>query len=311
MSRGWARWVAVWCGDEAPTALAAIRIGVAACVLFDLLYAAVHGLAPVIWASPSVGGLGQGFVEDPPLVARVLGVHADAITFGLAVGLSVCLLIGCASRVAALALGLVLAQLGWLAPDADRGIDIVFRLACLILAASGAGACWSVDAWWARRRGRPLSPLVARWPRRLLAAQLLWVYFSAGQSKLSPTWLPQGGFSALGLTLADPHFARFGPGWVASIYPLTQAATGLTLVFELGAPLLILRGLVPRVPVRGSWVVLGVVFHLGIALTLRLGIFPLGMLVLYPALFTPAELTRAVSLAGRWVRKGTSTQPGG
>ena len=301
--RLWSRWVALWDGDEAPTALAAIRIGVAACVLFDLLYVAAIGLAHVIWAPPAAGGLGVVHGPNAPLAVRLLGDHADAIVFGLAVSAATCLLVGLASRVAALVLALALAQLAWLAPDADRGIDMVFRSVLLVLAFSEAGACWSLDAWWARRRGHTRA-LVPAWPRRLLAAQLLWVYFSAGQAKLSAPWLPSGGFSALALDLADPHFARFGPGWIASIYPLTQVATALTLAFELGAPLLLLRGLVPRVPVRAIWVTLGVAFHLAIAATLRLGIFPFGMLVLYPALFTPDELARAAA----WCRRDNVPQ---
>ena len=35
------------------------------------------------------------------------------------------------------------------------------------------------------------------------------------------------------------------------------------------------------------WIATGVVFHLGIAMTLKLGIFPWGMLALYPVLFAP------------------------
>ncbi len=40
------------------------------------------------------------------------------------------------------------------------------------------------------------------------------------------------------------------------------------------------------------WIGLGVSFELGIAITLRLGDFPWGMLALFPVLLLPAELQR-------------------
>lgn len=42
-----------------------------------------------------------------------------------------------------------------------------------------------------------------------------------------------------------------------------------------------------RFRVHWLWLALGVCLHLGIALTLRLGIFPFGVLALYPLLLQP------------------------
>ena len=77
---------------------------------------------------------------------------------------------------------------------------------------------------------RPQTPMPAQvpaWPRYLLLLQLVWVYFSGGMNKSAGAWGPFGGFTALANALSDPHAARFAPGWVGAIYPLTRIATGL------------------------------------------------------------------------------------
>ena len=90
---------------------------------------------------------------------------------------------------------------------------------------------------------------------------------------------------------------------------LTQIATALTHLWELGAPLVLaaahfrrtrerpgrLRRLFNRLPVRNFYVLMGVAFHLSLALSLRLGIFPFAMLACFPAFFRPAELEQAVA----------------
>ena len=132
----------------------------------------------------------------------------------------------------------------------------------------------------------------------------MWIYFSGGHNKGSPEWWPQGGFSALANALSDPHFARFAPGWVPHVFPLPQLAAATTMVFELGAPLLLLfvwyevtvdhpgrvRRVCNRLHLRHVWLVIGVFFHLGIAIFLKLGVFAWGMLALYPVLLRADEL---------------------
>ena len=45
-----------------------------------------------------------------------------------------------------------------------------------------------------------------------------------------------------------------------------------------------------RLPVRGVYVLVGIAFHLSLAVVLRLGIFPFAMLACFPAFFHPREL---------------------
>lgn len=303
------RWVAFWDRREPPTTLALVRILVAAAILGDLLMAWHLELVPELWTPPPFG-LGYGAnSRDLPWTLELLDRSREAggAVWGAATLSAVFLLTGTFTRLSALLLALLYAQLSRISPSADRGIDDLLRIACLLLACSGAGARWSVDAWAARLRGRPRRTLIPAWPRYLLLTQVLWVYFSCANHRSDEDWWLQGGFSALGKILSDPHFARFTPGSIAPLYTLTQLGTLATMIFELSAPLMLLWTWYERTPsrpgrlrllantlrVRWLWLGVGVTFHLGIALTMRLGMFPFGMLALYPVFLSPREIERA------------------
>jgi hypothetical protein len=293
ITSGWRAWVELMDRREPATALALVRMFVAVVLLAD--YATVWRLelVHVLW-SPTPDGYATAYdalAAGPTLYAVVVLALA-------------CMLFGLATRVACVVFVIASAQLSHLAPDGERGIDILLRIIVAILALSRSNASWSLDAWIARRLGRPMPQEVPAWPRYLLLLQLVWVYVSGGMNKGGAEWGPQGGFTALANALTDPHTARFDPAWIATVYPLTRIATALTMCFELGAPLYLLfyyyaataerpgrvRALCNRLRMRWVWIALGVALHLGIAITLRLGIFAWGMLALYPVLLLPREL---------------------
>ena len=315
MIRLWRAWVALWDRREPATALAAVRIAIAVVLLYDYLVVWRLDLIEPLWAKPPAGYAVGG---DGRWATAWLGDGAGSAFALWAAGVIALVAVGTGTltRVACIVVVLVSAQLAHRAPDADRGIDGLIRIVLCVLALSRSHAVWSVDAWVWRRLGRPMPVEVPAWPRYLLLAQLVWVYFSGGHNKTGAEWGPDGGFTALANALSDPHFARGGPGWVASVYPLTRVATAMTMLFELGAPLMLLwtyyaatadrpgrlRRWCNRLRLRWIWIALGVSFHLGIALTLRLGIFPAAMLALYPVLLFPGELAR---LRDRLARRRT------
>jgi hypothetical protein len=192
------------------------------------------------------------------------------------------------------------AQLAHLSPNAERGIDTLLRIVAGVLALSRSHARWSVDAFVWRKLGRPMTHEVPAWPRYLLLLQLIWVYFSGGVNKGGDAWFPHGGFTALANIMADPHVTRFG-AWIPM--PLARIATALTMLFELGAPLYLVCYRYSARPVfrygRFVWIAIGIAFHVGIAIGLRLGIFPWGMLALYPVLLRPEEVQRLKIAAPR------------
>lgn len=304
MKVSWRSWIELWDRREPATALAMVRILVALVLLYDYLVMWKLDLIEPLW---SLAPDGYATPNDRWAVRWFGGGPGAAFGLWLATVIAlVAMAAGAFTRVACVAVVLLSAQFAHLAPDADRGIDQLLRIVIAILALSRSHAMWSVDAWVWRKLGRPMSTVVPAWPRYLLFAQLIWVYFSGGHNKTGTEWGPYDGFTALANTLADPHFARFAPDWVGAIHPLTRVATALTITFELTSPLLIaftyyaatadrpgtLRRWCNRLRLRWIWLALGISFHVGIAVTMQLGIFPLGMLALYPVLLLPRELAR-------------------
>lgn len=303
-------WVRLWDLREPPLALALVRIGIALVFLWDFATVLRFQLVSAIWAPIEDGGIGPATHAVPvSIVYEWLGASAGSarLVFGVACASAVTLLLGLFTRTSALLLVLSYAQLAQLSPEADRGIDTLLRNVLLILACSAAGATLSLDARLFRGRFVRDDPQPA-WPRYLIVLQLVVLYFWAGMLKQSVPWTSLDRYSALFIVMSQPHYATFAlpPALMAVIAPLLQLSTIGTLVFERGSiflPLMLwlratrarggrLRDFVNRARLLEVWVSLGVIFHLGLAVGLELGIFPWGCLALYPALASPYTLAR-------------------
>lgn len=295
-----ARWVAFWDRREAPVSLALVRILVTAVMLLELLAAIGCDAVGLLWAPPPFGAAKSSLAW---FGASSAGAYA---LWTFAVVSCALMLLGVAYRVTSWLFVLAMVEM-WRCQPAGDGIDGLLRIVLPLLAMSGAHGVWSFDAWLRKRRGRPPIESVPAWPRYLLVLQLVWLYFSAAHHR-GRSWGPHDGFSAIGNVLSDPHFARFTPGSLHVLSPLMRAGTLLTMVFELSAPLLLLFTWCDRNPGRGGelgmfirrwklrwvWIALGVSLHLGIALTMQIGMFPFAMLALYPAFLHPDELRQLI-----------------
>jgi hypothetical protein len=306
-----ARWVALWDEREPPTLLALIRIALALVVLVDLASAAAHGVETWLWAPPEAGGISGWDPADTPLFYRIFPASAGSarlLWFGLVLS-ALCIGVGFYTRSATLLYVWLSAQSALINGPADRAIDRAIRIMLSILVLSSAGSIWSIDARRETGSFRGAGALAPAWPRYLILAQLVVIYCGAGLSKGGTYWYPWGGYRALYLTLQDPIFASADFRWLAQPLPylLTRVGTAATHLWELGAPLVLcaayyrrtrdrpgrLRRWLNRLPVRDVYVALGLLFHLTLALTLRLGIFPFAMLACFPAFFRPEELEHA------------------
>ncbi|HTV21592.1 MAG TPA: HTTM domain-containing protein [Polyangiaceae bacterium] len=312
---GWLRrWVAFWDEREPPTCLALIRIALGLVIVFDLLTLAAHGAIDWIWTPVEAGGVAGGDDAEASLFYLLVPASAGSAMLlwaGLlasAVGVAV----GAFTRTSALVHVWFSVQAAVINPGADRAIDRLIRMVLIILVLAPSAAVWSVDAKRATGSFRGDASPAPAWPRYLIFGQLVLTYFGAGLAKGGTYWYPWGGYNALYLTLRDPILSSVEPGWLDSTlaHVATQIGTAATHLWELGAPLLLLaayqrrtserggrRRLFGRVPVRDVYVAIGVVFHLSLALSLRLGIFPFAMLACFPAFFRPDELGRAWSSA--------------
>ena len=310
MKRAWASWVELWSGEESPTLLAAIRIAVGVVIAWDLWLASDLGVVTALWAPHAEGGMSLA-APDAIVAFRMFGATADTARALHAVALvsAIAFAAGALTRVAAVVCLFAYAQLAALLPEADRGVDVLLRHALVILALSGTGATWSVDARVRHGRFHRPDARVPSWPRRLLVLQLVWMYFSAATQKLQLAWSPLEA-TALYYILSDPHFARHDPAWLEHAFVLTQIGTVVTMLFEWTAPLVLVSHRsrwLRRVRFRAVWIATGVTFHLALALTMRLGIFPFGVLALYPALMRPdeaARIGRSVHASRAWCRGG-------
>ncbi|MCB9600631.1 MAG: HTTM domain-containing protein [Sandaracinus sp.] len=303
----WRAWVRFCAETERPTSMALVRIGVGLVLACDFALVWSHGVGDVLWGPSTSGAF--GLADTLPDAVPVHTLFGASLTTSRAVhavafGSALCLSLGLFSRTSALVAFAASSQLAAILPQADRGIDTMLRMVLLLLAASGAGQALSIDAWRRHRTWRPDVRVLA-WPRRFLVLQVLWMYFSAGLHKSQLAWWPAGDFAALYVVLLDPHFARADfSGWLSAVYPLTQLGTASTMLFEVGAPLMGLslwfrrtshrggrwRATFAKLRVREVWLALGIGFHVALMFTIRLGIFPYGMLALYWAFLTPAEV---------------------
>ncbi|MCK6502340.1 HTTM domain-containing protein [Myxococcota bacterium] len=296
-------WVGLWDRREAPTSLAVVRILVGALILVDLLELARLDLVVPLYAPRPAGGMaGVLGRELVPELYRWLPATAQTATaaFWLAVVAAATFTAGLSTRLSAVVLLLLLAQLSLILPPADRGIDMLLRNALMVLAFSRCGAAGSVDARLRAGRWSGDGQPVPSWPRYLLVVQLAVLYTSAGMQKVASAWLPPD-WSALWVALRDPHFQRGAWPWVDELFVLTQAATAITWLWEWLGPVILLafwyrdtpgrpgrlRAAFRRYPLLALYLGVGALFHLGTHLGLRLGIFPFAVLSLYPAAVHP------------------------
>ena len=317
MKRWWTTWVDFWDRREDAAALALVRIFVGLVLVVDYLDVYRLDLVDALYAPPPTG---MGY--DYGGWAHAIGLSPHAL-FLIALLAAIGITLGAATRVSCIVLLLVSAQLGHMSPNGERGIDSILRIVAGILALSRCHARWSIDALVWRALRRPMETIVSAWPRYLLLIQLVWIYGSGGYNKGGAPWFPHGGFTALANILADPHVARFGPGWLEIAMPFTRIATALTITFELCAPSYLLfyyfaatrdrpgklRRFCNRYRLRWIWIALGLSFHLGIAIGMRLGIFPWGMLALYPVLLFPDEIARLTRIPTRTADPGSTPAP--
>ncbi len=311
LGRLWCRWVRFLDQKEPGTTLALWRIAVGLCLFGTVAAVVLAGAVPALWMGPGEGGY---TVPNTPWQFRLLGgVTRANVNAVIAVTLLASMLtaVGLGGRWPVLVALQGFIGLFMLNPGATGSHDAVVTNSLWLLFLSRGTATLSLDCRLRTGQWTNDTPVPA-WPRYLAIFQLVLIYATTGMQKVSATWTPVGGFSALYYILQQPTWQRWDMNWAAWVYPLTQIGTAVSWVWEITSPLLLLalwyratperpgrvRRLFNRINFRRVFVLIGLAVHLGILACLEVGPFSWIMLSMYLCLYRPEEWKR-VRQAGR------------
>jgi Vitamin K-dependent gamma-carboxylase len=183
--------------------------------------------------------------------------------------------IGWHSRVAAFVTWLVWVSLWNRNPLLLDGDDAVLKVMCFYLMLSPCGNSWSADA---RFRQKPQTAAV--WPLRLVQFQIALIYFVSGWVKFhSQEWLDG---TVLQYVLVHPQYSRWDAWALIDNSLIANILAGIAWFirwWELLFPLLLSNAYTRRLSL-----LIGILFHVGLLLTMNLRWFTVIMLALYLAL---------------------------
>ncbi len=212
--------------------------------------------------------------------------HALLIGWILLLVSSVALTVGWHSRLAALAVYVLILSFQHRDVWVFNSGDLAVRIEALFLAISPCGAALSLDQvhssgkfWSAQER--------PQWPVRLMQVQLSLIYLASALAKLHGNAWPQGTAVSYALRLPDMLLLPT-PHWFTTSSLLMNAATWGTLVVELSVGILVWNRRLRPWALAG-----GVVMHTFIMITLAVGFFTLAVFVLYLA-FVPPEIVERI-----------------
>lgn len=203
------------------------------------------------------------------------------------------LLIGLWPRISALVVYLCAVALMHRNPFIDNRGDHLFVLVVGLCSLMPIGRVWSVHAWLAARRGLT-PPLKSMWCQRLLALQVSYIYLYAFGVKFRASGWHDG--SAIFHTFASPGLVE----WPMEIHSkvLLLALSWFTILTEMLFPILVWNR-----ALRPYCIVVGILFHAGIEITMRVPVFSTLMMITYASYLTDEEIKaffRWIGL-GRWV----------
>lgn len=286
MSRAWAGWQR-WAFDPVDTAsMAALRIAI--------------GLVTLGWALSYLPSA-EAFLSDDGLVpvrpdlgtwAWNVDIGLPRLALGLLCAFALMLTLGWHTRVAAVAVVILLIAIQRRDLYTLNSGDVLVRNVALFVALMPSGETWSLDA---RRRNRPAVPR-APWALRMLQVQVSILYAAAVMAKLRGDAWNEG--TAVGIALQLGDLQRFVvPEALSQSLLFSAALTYGTLVME---TVLVFALWVPRWRLPAA--IAGIMMHLGIDATLAVGWFSYALIAAYLAFAPPAATRRVVGRVLGWLR---------
>jgi Vitamin K-dependent gamma-carboxylase len=290
-----AAWRRFWFEPEETSTLALVRIGFGLVVLAwtaalahdSVRFFTGSGLLPTAdWDGRAQATWGLLDLTDSRVaVAALLAL--------LALG-SICLIAGLFTRVAAVVVFLGLLSFERRNPFVFNSGDGLLKVIAFYLMLAPSGESLSLDRLRRTRDAFWEFPRRAPWALRLMQVQLSVLYLSTLWTKLQGRTWNDGTAISYAVRLDDLDRFR-APGFVAGSELVTNALTYATLAIEASIAVLVWnRKLRP-------WVLgLGVLLHLGIDLTIRVGFFSYALFVLYLAFVPPETGSRLLRSVRRW-----------
>ena len=298
-----------------PRPLAALRIGLAACLLLQAFFCR-HDVIEFFSPEGLVQGALASFlsVDHTPSLQWLAdhlapyGVSESTCLYGvcLAYVISLCLmLVGLFTRASTIACWFLHWTLMYSGYTQAYGADLFGHVFLFYLCWMPAGDAWSLDVRLGRREGGPSS--LARLGIRVLQLHLCIMYLCSGIEKASGIQWWNG--ELLWRAFSLPVYHQFDMSWLAHWPWISMIAGWTTLLVELGYIVFIW----PRAT-RRIWVFAAIGLHLGIAVFLGLAIFGFIMCVLTGTLFGLSAEPHAWELSSDGLKrtpgKETFTFPG-
>ena len=293
-------WQRFWFEPEETSTLAIVRIAFGVLV-FAWAVTLTHDAAPFFSDSgvlpdssydgrPSAVWTILDLTDSEPAVALVIACLCTSSLF---------LIAGLFTRVASIVVFVCLVSLERRNPFVFNSGDGLLKVMSFYMVLAPAGASLSLDRWRRAKDAFWEFPARAPWALRLMQIQLSVLYLSTVWTKLSGRTWNDGTAISYAARLED--LARFDlPHAIATSELIVNLMTYGTLAIEAAIGILVWnRTLRP-------WVLgLGVLLHLSIDLTIRVGFFSYGLFVLYLAFLSPGWVSeRLLILRNRLTRTG-------
>jgi hypothetical protein len=272
-------WERFWFTPQTTSTLAVFRI--------------VFGLLTLAWTLSMAGDL-DAFFSRAGLVASqpsgpgvwgVLGIFpsnlAVQILFGLLLVSCIALILGYHTRLASLLVFIGVLSFQRRNPLVLNSGDGLIRILAFYLMLTPAGAAFSVDRLRSARDRFWEFPKRTMWGLRLMQVQMSVIYISALWGKVQGNLWDNG--TAVSYAMRIQDVSRFAPpGFITHSLLISNLMTYGTLAVEASLAVLVWNRR------ARPWVLLaGVLLHLGIELTIRVGFFSLGMITLYLVFLDP------------------------
>ncbi|MEX1223670.1 MAG: HTTM domain-containing protein [Pirellulales bacterium] len=291
-----AGWNRFWFAPSDPATLCLIRILGGAMLFYTHL----------VWSRDLLAFFGpNAWLSRDLLVQRHEGTyfwtvfrHLDAPSaiwgFHLfALGVFFCLMIGAFTRGSSVLAFLLMLTYLHRVPTALFGLDQINTIIAMYLMIGPAGARYSFDRWWKKRRGRidaddhaPIWSTSANVALRLMQIHMCVMYFFAATRKLLGASWWDG--SAMWLAFGNLEYQSIPMHWLAEWPMLIVVLSHVTIAWELSYAALIW----PKMT-RGVMLIGAVLLHLGIAIFLGMATFGLAMIIGNLA-FLPSRFTRGL-----------------